>query len=324
MNNIFDKWHLGVTFGFRAKKGWYKTEEAKSEARAIKESGADWVVLVATVFQEHTYSTRQFADFLGTPADDEIIEMVDYLHSLGLKVQFRPMLETLDGAGRLQVWFPEDDIEGMRIPGTKRGELTEWFGSMCDRAVHYAKIAEQSGCEIYCLDSELDRLISYNERWKYVVSEVRKVYSGMLTSCHTTHLNLIDYEKVLKNKKHWFYDLDFLSLSCYHMAGNYEMTKEEMIAGFIPQVERFRKYAEVYGKPILFGEFGCNFDPQRQADYMSTVLELFSKEEWWYGMYWWKWDEQVPRPFGERWYPIKGRPAENVLKEYSKKERSRK
>lgn len=323
MDNIFDKWHLGVTFGFRAKNGWYSTEEARSEARAIAQSGADWVVLVATVFQEHTYSTKQFRDFVLTPGDDEIIEMVGYLHSLGLKVQLRPMLETLDGAGRLQIWFPEDDINGARIPGTRRSELSDWFSSMTERAVHYAKLAEKAGCEIYCLDSELDRLVAYNDRWKKVIEEVRKVYSGCLTSCHTTHLNLIDYEKVLSKKNHWFYDLDFLSLSCYHMAANYEMTKEEMVKGFIPQVERFRGYAKSYGKPILFGEFGCNFDSERQADYMSTVLELFSKEDWWYGFYWWKWDEQVPRPKGERWYPVKGRAGEKVLNEWGKADRSR-
>lgn len=320
---IFDKWHLGVTFGFRAKRGYYSSEEGKAEARAIAESGADWVVLIATVFQEHTYSTRQFSDFVMTPTDDEIIEMINYLHSLGLRVQLRPMLETLDGAGRLAVWFPEDDINGGRIPGTSRNELTLWFESMTERAVHYAKIAQKAKCEIYCLDSELDRLVSYGERWKKVIEEVRKVYSGLLTSCHTTHLGLIDYDVVLSNKNRWFFDLDFLSLSCYHMAGNYEMTKEEMVEGFKGQVERFRRYAKLYGKPILFGEFGCNFDSKRQADYMSTVIELFSKEDWWYGFYWWKWDEQVPRPLSERWYPIKNREGAKVLKEWSNKDRSR-
>lgn len=324
MTNVFDKWHLGVTFGFRAKRGWFSTEEAKAEARAIARSGADWVVLVATVFQEHTYSTKQFRDFVMTPSDEEIIEMVKYFHSLGVKVQLRPMLETLDGAGRLQVWFPEDDINGARISGTSRSELSDWFESMTQRAVYYAELAEKAGCEIYCLDSELDRLVPYNTRWKNVIKEVRKVYSGILTSCHTTHLNLVNFEKIFGDKNHWFYDLDFLSLSCYHMAANYEMSKEEMVTGFIPQVERFRKYAQTYGKPILFGEFGCNFDPQRQADYLSTVLELFSKEDWWYGLYWWKWDEQVDRVKGERWYPIKNRPAVKLYEEWGKTDRSRK
>ena len=51
--------------------------------------------------------------------------------------------EILDGAGRLAVWFPENDIGGNRIPETSRNELTLWFDSMCERAVHYAKIAQK-------------------------------------------------------------------------------------------------------------------------------------------------------------------------------------
>lgn len=323
MKNVLENWHLGVTFGFRAKNGWFGTEEAKAEARAIKASGADWVVLIVTVYQEHTYSVRQFKDFKMTPSDLEVMEMIDYLHSLGLKVQLRPMLETLDGCGRLGIWFPNDDPTGKRIPGTSRTELSDWFESMCERAVYYAKIAEKANAELYCLDSELDRIIQYNERWKKVLSEVRKVYSGPVTSCHTTHTGIIDFEKVLSDKDHWFYDLDILSLSCYHQAAALGLTKEERREGFIPQLERFRKLAEIYGKPILFGEFGSNLPPEEQADYLSVFLELFSNEPWWYGLYWWKWDEQIDRPFGERWWPIKGRPAEKVYKAWSTLDRSR-
>ncbi len=322
MSNIFEKWHLGVTFGFRAKNGWYETEEAFREADAIAESGADWVVLVVTVYQEHFCSTKQFRDFKLTPSDREVENMIDYLHGLGLKVQLRPMLETLDGAGRLAVWFPRDDAEGSRIPGCSRTQLADWFESMTERAVYYAGIAERTGCELYCLDSELDRLVIYNDHWKSVVNEVRKVYSGPVTSCHTTHMGLIDYEKVLSNKSHWFYDLDLLSLSCYHLAGKGGMSKDEMREGFADQVVRFDRMAEIYGKPILFGEFGCNKIPSEQADYLENFLELFSDKPWWYGLYWWKWDEQV-RPLLEKRWPIKGRPAAKVLKEWSEKDRSR-
>ncbi|MBQ6823138.1 MAG: hypothetical protein IJP27_00650 [Clostridia bacterium] len=323
MNHVFDNWHLGVTFGFRAKNGWFSTEQAKAEARAIKESGADWVVLIVTVYQEHTYSVRQFKDFVMTPSDWEVMEMIDYLHRLGLKVQLRPMLETLDGSGRLEVWFPKEDLDGKRIPGLIRTERSDWFESMTERAVYYARIAERCGAEIYCLDSELDRLVECNNHWKKLLREVRKVYSGPVTSCHTTHTGIIDFDKTLGDKNHWFYDLDFLSLSCYHSAKVTGITKEERKADFLPQLERFRRIAAAYGKPILFGEFGSNLGPQEQADYLAAFVELFAPEPWWYGLYWWKWDEQVDRPFGEHWWPIKGRPAETLYKEWSNTDRSR-
>lgn len=322
-NSIFDSWHLGVTFGFRAKNGWFSTEEAKAEARAVKASGADWVVLVVTVYQEHTYSTKQFKDFVMTPSDLEVMEMIDYFHSLGIKVQLRPMLETLDGSGRLGVWFPMEDLNGKRIPGTRRTELSDWFCSMRERAVYYAKIAERTGAEAYCIDSELDRLVNYNDHWKKLVEEVRSVYSGPVTSCHTTHTGLIDFEAVLSDPDHWFYDLDFLSLSCYHSAKILDWTKEERKADFLPQRDRFRRMAALYKKPILFGEFGSNLPPEQQADYLGAFLEVFADEPWWYGLYWWKWDEQVDRPFGDYWWPIKDRPAEKIYREWSKANRKK-
>ncbi len=340
---VFDKWHLGVTFGFRAKNGYFASEEAKTEARAIKESGADWVVLVPTVYQENYHSTVQFIDFEMTPDSWEICEMIDYLHSLGLKVQLRPMLETMDGCGRLQVWFPADDLDGNRIPGTSHSFCAQWFESMRKRSVYYAKIAEKTKCEMFCLDSELDRIINYNDHWKMVVKAVREVYSGCLTSCHTTHMGLIDYEKVLSNKNHWFYDLDVLSLSTYHAAAKkMDATKDEIKEGFVSQLERFRRFYEIYQKPILLGECGCTsikgasmnaegwqtdkreYDEDEQANYLEAIIETFSPEPWWYGMYWWKWDEQVPRPNPHKGFIIKGKKAEKVFQKWSGKDRSRK
>jgi hypothetical protein len=223
------------------------------------------------------------------------------------------------------VWFPKEDLTGKRIPGLIRTELSDWFNSMTERAVYYARIAEKTGAEIYCLDSELDRLVDYNNHWKKLLEQVRAVYSGPVTSCHTTHMGIIDYEKVLSDKNHWFYDLDFLSLSCYHSAKLTGITKEERKADFLPQLERFRKIAEMYGKPILFGEFGCKLSPEEQADYLAAFLELFSPEPWWYGVYWWKWDQHVDRTDNDSeciWL-IKGRPAEKLYREWSNADRSR-
>ena len=92
MDKVLDKWQLGVTFGFRAKNGYYASDEAKREADEIAKSGADWVVMVVTVFQEHYNSTVQFRHFSKTPNDTEVVEMINYLHRLGLKVQLEIVL----------------------------------------------------------------------------------------------------------------------------------------------------------------------------------------------------------------------------------------
>ena len=332
--------HIGVTFGFYGRNGFFATDQARAEVDAMAASGIKWVVVTPIVAQETYSSTVQFRDFELTPSDLELAEIIKYIKDKGMHVQLRPMLETLDGQGRLQIWFPYD---GERIPGRVSDCWKRWFESMRRRAVHYAKIAQQTGCELYCLDSELDRTVHQSQHWKDVIAAVREVYDGPVTSCHTTHTGLIDFDAVLSDPDHWFFDLDLLSLSCYHPATDkpYD-TLENMIKNFASEKERFRRYAALYKKPILFGECGCTssaggaiapsswtnnapYDGQEQANYLEAILKSFWDEPWWYGLYWWKWDEHNVReaflgdPAGDKGFIIKGKPALKVFEAWSKK-----
>ncbi len=338
--NVIDERQYGVTFGFRAKAGYYESPEAKAEADAIAAAGIKWVTLVATVFQENYSANFQFMDFELTPTDIELVDMINYLHSLGIKIQLRPMLEGLDGSDRLSTWFPWDSAN--RIPGCATDHAARWFRSMKARSVHYAKIAERTGCEMFCLDSELDLIVPFNSQWKEVIRAVREVYSGPVTSCHTCHLGHIDFEAAVKNKNHWFHDLDLLSISCYYKAATKpNPTLEELKTAFVPLLERFRKCAEIYGKPLLFGECGCTsreggamspagwsltpkYDGMEQANYLEAVVETFKNESWWRGICWWKWDEQLDRPFldsdpaGNCGFTPKGKPAIELFRKYNR------
>lgn len=336
--NIFSEKHCGVTFGFYAKNGYFSSAKAKDEVDEMAKTGVNWIVLVVTVMQEHYYSTRQFRDFANTPNDIELKEIIDYIHGKGIKVQLRPMLECFDGGGRLAVYFPPDSV---RIPGLSGNYCQPWFDSMTKRSVYYARIAQMTGCEMFCLDSELDSVIDFNNEWKAVISAIREVYSGPVTSCHT--LAVVDFENVLKNKEHWFYDLDALSLSDYVKGADGDgFTVEQMAEFMMTKRDKFRRIAALYQKPILFGEIGCTstygaaknpsgFSPktpyceEEQANYLEAYLRVFSQESWWHGMYWWKWDEQVARPWiidksqGDRGFVVRGKKAQAVMEKWFKK-----
>lgn len=338
--NIFSEKHCGVTFGFYAKNGYYSSAKAKEEVDEIAKTGVNWIVLIVTVMQEHFYSTRQFRDFENTPNDIELKEIIDYIHSKGIHVQLRPMLECFDGKGRLGVTFPADCE---RMPGLVCDYCSRWFDSMKKRSVYYARIAELTGCELFCLDSELDRIIEFHDQWKDVIRAVREVYTGPVTSCHTVHTKVIDFEKELENKDHWFYELDALSLSDYiRSAKQGGLSAEEIAANMATERDHLRRIAALYQKPIFFGEIGCTstfgaairpsaFKPQaeyneeEQANFLDAVMQTFSKEPWWCGLYWWKWDEQVDRPGmvdpvkGHKGYPVRGKKAQVVMKKWFEK-----
>ena len=329
--------HCGVTFGFYARNGWFDTDAARDNVDAMAETGVRWVVLVPTVMQEGFCATRQFRDFEHTPSDLELMDTIDYIHQKGIRVQLRPMLECMDGEGRLSVYLPRNRE---RMPGKACDYARRWFDSMARRSAYYAKLAQRAGCELYCLDSELDRIISFNEEWKQVVAAVRSVFCGPVTSCHTVHTGVIDFEKALQDKNHWFYDLDMLSLSDYIRASDKAgATVEEMVEYMKPERERLRRIAALYGKPVLLGENGCTsssggpinpsgwspengYDGQEQANYLEAVLRLFWNEPWWYGLYWWKWDEQNYReamhndPAGDKGFTVLGKPAQEVMRRW--------
>ncbi len=333
---------FGVTFGFYAPGGYMGSEAAMREIDAIAAAGANWVTVVPIVWQDSWSSDFQYKDFALSQSDLDLKDAIDYIHSKGMKVQLRPMLECKDGIGRLGVWLMKDRE---RMKGRVCRYRTNWFRSMKERSVYYARIAERTKCEVFCIDSELDKMVEENEKWKAVVSAVREVYSGPVTSCHTLHTGDVDFLGFLADKSHWFYDLDFLSISYYCAArGNDELDNDlsvdDMKARLGPALGRMRAIAAAYGRPLLFGECGCTscragasspsaytskeVDEEEQARYMDALFGVFAKEPWCLGFHWWKWDQHSPPPNcadpaqTRRFdFTIKGKKAEAVFRRWS-------
>ncbi|WP_052361849.1 glycoside hydrolase family 113 [Geminisphaera colitermitum] len=327
--------HRGMTFGFYARNGYYGSAEARREVDRMATLNIEWICLVVTVLQDTFASTRQYRDFKQTPADDELRDIIDYIHSRGLKVQLRPMLECWDGAQRIQITFP-NEVE--IIPGKPMTHWTRWFDSMVERTLHYAALAQRAGCEAYGLDSELDHTIHQQTHWLRVIAAARSVYHGHLTTGHT---RIVDFVKELReHPDHWFRQLDSLGSSFYSPLGDGpDTTEEEMLARIQPDVAYYREAAALLGKPFYFAECGCcsttgsiakpfgwdnpgGYDGEGQARFLETILRAFWQEPWWMGLYWWKWEEQNDRPWlrddprGDKGFPVWQKPAANIMRRW--------
>lgn len=333
--------HRGMTFGYYARNGYYSSAAARLEVDRMASLNIQWVCLISIVLQDTFASTRQYRDFYQTPADDELRDIIDYIHGKGMKVQLRPMLECWDGAQRMQINFP---AETTIIPGKPMNHWTLWFDSMVQRTLHYASLAQRAGCEAYGLDSELDFTVSQDAHWRRVITAARSVFHGHLTTGHTP---CVDFRAELqKNPNHWFKLLDSLGTSFYHgLADGPGATAEQMRARIQPHLDYYREVAALYGKPFYLAECGCcstagatarpygwdnpgGYDGDEQARYLETVLSTFWNEPWFMGLYWWKWDEQNDRPWlrddprGDKGFPVWDKPAAAVLKQwYSRTDR---
>ena len=326
------EFECGVNFGFYAREGWYGSAEAREEVDEMARTGVGWVTVIATIFQETWCSTLQYRDFAESPNDIELKEIIDYIHSKGMKVCLRPMEEAQDGTDRHFVRFPAD-ME--RMPGKRVTHASRWFDSMKKRSRFYAKIAERTKCEAFCLDSELNNVMPFNDEWREVLAAVRVVYHGPVTTCLLFTESLAGH---LKRTDCWLRDLDFLSVSDYDSPGTKPGAGvEAMRMGLESRRDFLRGIAEETGMKILFGEVGCTstertaeclwrwkdnggYNGQEQADILEAKFTLFEKEPWCLGFMWWKWDEQNNRPefhddpAGDKGFTVRGKPAQEVMR----------
>ncbi len=333
----------GVTFGFYAPAGYLGSRTAAREIDAIAAAGANWVTVVPIVWQDRWCSTLQYKDFAHSQSDLDLKDAIDRIHDRGMKVQLRPMLECKDGVGRLGV---SQMFDRERMPGRVCDYRTRWFRSLAERTAWYARIAQRTGCELFCIDSELDLMVDESEKWRKVVAAARAEYAGPVTSCHTLHTNLIDFPALLADQSHWFHDLDFLSISYYCPARRKEergrpLTAAQMRSRLAPALARMREIAAASGRPVLFGECGCTSsrdgamcpsgyasrdapaDETEQARYMEALFGTFAREPWCLGFHWWKWDQHSPAkgwrgPKGlARDFTFKGKEAELVFRAWA-------
>ena len=323
----------GVTFGYYAGNGYFSSDQAKIEVDRIKELGIPWICLVTTIMQEAYYSTRMFRDFQYTPGDDELVEIIQYIHSKGIKVMLRPMIECWDGTQRFQLVLYQGEIQ----EGHPFHYRDDWFNNYAAATAHYLRIASKTGCEAYGLDSELNNLVGFSDQWMKIIELARKLYKGHLT---TSLIKTEQFIARLDNKDFWFYALDSVGTSFYYPATeDGSGTVEEMIEHLRPHADKMKSFAEKLGTCFYMGECGCcsvenatrlpyywkngkYYDGKQQADYMDAVIRLFEELKWWGGLFWWKWDQQIVRPdflddpAGDKGFIIYGKPAAEVMRKW--------
>ena len=297
----------GMTYGFLAKPGFFRSPEGLAKTESLKDHNIEWVALIVNQFQETYASTRIFPDNARTVSDEELIWQIRKLHSMGIKVMLKPMVEPLDSVWRGQITCPK----GIRIIQELNVDYSSmWFESYRNMISHYADIAEAENCELFCIGCELDGVEYRNDEWSGVIDSVRKSYSGSVT--YNLTMNIHD----LSDGRAWLKKLDLVGVSGYFKVGpaDRSISLAEMIEGWKPWNEKLEKFSKWLGRPIFFAETGARpmrgaagitgdfwvegavYSEQDQADYYISILENFKDKDYFYGVFYWKWDEQQERP----------------------------
>lgn len=304
----------GVTFAPFACKGTFKREKTYESLNVLKErTGANFIILVPNGLQDTPQSEE--IDFHGMAAldDDELEEMIAYAKSLGLRVALKPTVNCKNGTWRAHINF--FDIDVICEP-----KWSNWFKAYTEFQIHYARLAERCGCEMFIAGCEMVQAERREAEWRKLIADIREVYHG-----------LVSYNTDKYQEEHvlWWDCVDVISSSGYYPIKQWE-----------EQLDRIEKVVQKFGKPFFFAEAGCmsvagsnqvpnnwsvkgDWDEQGQADWYEDMFLACQKRSWVGGFAIWDWPDTlypIDAVTKQSNYAIYGKKAEKVVKEYYMKQ----
>lgn len=300
----------GMTFGFMSRRGDFEKPEAKESLLLLKERlDADTIILALVVEQETAQSTMINWQADTVLSDEEVKDMIAFVKAQGLRVILKPMVNVSDGTWRAHINFFDMDIPC-------EPKWSDWFKNYNDYIVHYAKLAEETQCEMLVIGCELVNATRRSQEWRELIELVRREYNGLVT---------YNCDKYQEDHLQWWDALDIISSSGYYPIDQWDQ-----------QLDRIETVVKKYEKPFFFCEAGCPSrsgsqylpndwtkegasDPTAQADWFQAMFEATDKRSWVQGFGLWDW-KTVLYPIVSANenddYAVYGKKAETIIQAY--------
>jgi len=247
-------------------------------------------------------------------------QYIELLKRNGIKIMLKP-----------QIWVWHGEFTG-DIAMNSEADWETLEKTYTDFALTYAKLAEETKAEVYCIGTELEEFVkSRPNYWKALIPKIRAVYHGKLTYA----ANWDEYKRTP-----FWKDLDFIGVDAYFpLSEVQDPNMEVMSLGWQKWKTALKDLATVMDRPILFTEFGyrsmdytahkpwlvdqneMDVNLTAQANALQVVFDEFWNEKWFAGGFVWKWfihHEDVGGSEDNRFTP-QNKPAEDVIKKHYKR-----
>ncbi|MGN1180071.1 MAG: glycoside hydrolase family 113 [Suilimivivens sp.] len=300
----------GVTFAPFSHKGSLQTKEALESLDNLKKNtGANFITLVPNGLQETPQSEEISYMNDANVSDEELIAMIQYAHKIDLQVALKPTVNCKNGAWRAYINFFDKDVHC-------EPKWSNWFASYTAFQLHYAKIAEETGCEMFLAGCEMVMSQRREKEWRKLISDIKSVYSGPVS---------YNTDKYQEDTITWWDCVDVISSSGYYPTNDWEQ-----------ELDRIEAVVNKFNKPFFFAECGCmstqgsskapndwrvhgDVDLKEQADWYTAMFEACKKRSWVGGFCLWDWAwKQYPasKAASNGGYDIYEKPAQAVVKKY--------
>jgi len=300
--------------------GLYSSGESSVSLHHLARTGADWISLVVTGYQDHVRSTSIYRNE-GTPSDDDLIQAMNQARRLGLKVMLKPHVD---------LWNDPDHWRGqIGDEFTTEAEWQDWFAAYDEFIDHYAELAEAQGAEMFCAGVELEGTSHRAAEWRTALDGIRQRFHGPVIYA----ANWGGEEDDLS----WWDAVDIIGIDAYYpLAQSPQPTVDQLKAAWIPHRDALAGLASRWQKPIVFTEIGYRsisgtashpwdwqtqgqIDLREQADAYQAVMETFDGLSWFAGIFWWYWgtDPTAGGSDDDDYTPFR-KPAERILRKWYK------
>jgi len=338
---IVEARQYGATFGageWSNPQYTYSSAESFRSLQRLRDTGANWVRLLMTWFQDTINTTAIYPinppSYLATVKDEDLTAVTNEAHRLGMKVFFSPVLDpnwdipTNIRGGPGSVW------RGMIGQYFNNSQWDAWFASYRTFILHYAVLAQKLNVEQFAIAAELLIPFQRTAGWRDIIKDIRSVYTGILTVA-TTHQQAPEF---------WS-DLDIIGIDAYFpliTVSDYP-TVPDLVKAWQPIISKLEMYTKTYNKTILFSEIGycsafrshahppsmelidgedCSVwslcvKLEEQKNTYEAVFEALTPYSWWEGVFWWLWrtDTSDGGTCDPGFSPV-GKPAEEVMKKW--------
>ena len=296
--------------------GEYSHPNADLALANLADTGADWIALIVTHYQDTISSTTIYTT-TSTPTDADLVHAIAQAHSLGLKVMLKP---------HMSLENDPDHWKGEIGEGFTEIEWNIWFAEYQDFIYHYANLAQTHGIDQFCIGTELSATQDREANWRAVISGIRGYYSGSLTYA----ANFGEEASI-----NWWDAVDYIGVDAYYaLTDKNDPTVEEMKAAWQPHLTTLATLASTWGKSIILTEVGFRsidganqqpwdwhtvgiVDLQEQADAYQATFESVYNQPWLAGLYWWSWETDLFQggPCDNNYTPY-DKPAEDILRSW--------
>ena len=281
----------------------YDSDAAVETLGKLPEFGINAVALVPYAGAQLGSPELHFP--LGMERDEGIRRISQAAHAAGLRVILKP-----------QVWY-RGGYPGEQDLRTDE-QLDAFFARYGELVAHYARLAEETDADLFCVGVEFSKLTRHEQRWRELIRLARRHYSGPLTYA-------ANFGEEFESVAFWD-ELDYVGLDNY-----YPLPDDLSTAASARRIETvYRRF----GKPVIFTEVGFAsyegthqrpwedepggaYSAEAQAAGYEAIFRGFHDKPWLQGMFWWKVGTNgMSRQGRNGAHAPWGRPARDVLKDW--------